>query len=172
MPVFARGIRALRIGVACIAVAARGGCAGKARPALTPGVFVAVAPFVAAEVIAEVKDFAVTLGGEATGNFRASSERRSPTTAVTSRASWSFRRSTARSVWCGRTKTVALLAATNTTCSFTRAGRCKRAGDDYCLARGGIRPSVCWSWCPMKTFTLRARHGRRRPKWPKRQPRW
>jgi Putative aminopeptidase len=75
MPVFARGIRALRIGAACIAVAAGGGCAGKARPTLTPESSSAAAPFVAAEVIAEVKDFAVTLGGEATGNFVQSSDR-------------------------------------------------------------------------------------------------
>ena len=35
-----------------------------------------MAQFVAAEVIAEVKDFAVTLGGDATGNFVRSSDRR------------------------------------------------------------------------------------------------
>ena len=35
-----------------------------------------VAQFVAADVIAEVKDFAVTLGGDATGNFVRSSDRR------------------------------------------------------------------------------------------------
>jgi hypothetical protein len=72
---FASAIRAVRIGAVSVAVAAGGGCAGKTRPALTPDPPSPVTQFVAAEVIAEVKDFAVTLGGEATENFVRSSDR-------------------------------------------------------------------------------------------------
>lgn len=47
-------------------------CSGRARPAVAPAApssSVKTTPFVAAEVIAEVKDFAVALGGHATDNF-------------------------------------------------------------------------------------------------------
>ena len=59
-------------------LAAGYGCAAKVQPAVTPlePAPSPVAQFVAAEVIADVKDFAVTLGGDATGNFVRSSNRR------------------------------------------------------------------------------------------------
>ena len=69
-------VRFLSAGAACLIVAAAGGCAEKARPNLAPQAPTAITPFVAAEVVAEVKDFAVTLGGQATGNFVRSSDRR------------------------------------------------------------------------------------------------
>lgn len=69
-------VRVLRAGAVCLIVAAACGCAEKVRPNLTPQPPAPVIPFVAAEVVAEVKDFAVTLGGEATGNFVRSSDRR------------------------------------------------------------------------------------------------
>ena len=85
-----------------------------------------------------------------TGNFVRPRIETSPTTAVTSRASWSFRRSTARSVWCGRTKTVAPLAATSTTCSFTPC-RPLQAGRRRLLSRSRRHPpSVCWSGAPRR----------------------
>ena len=71
----ARAIHAVRICLACVVLAAAGGCAAKARPGLTPESSTAVSQFVATEVIAEVKDFAVTLGGHATENFVRISER-------------------------------------------------------------------------------------------------
>lgn len=53
------------------------GCAGNARPRLTPAAPYSPPPahFVAAEVIAEVKDFAVSLGGHETENFLRVSDR-------------------------------------------------------------------------------------------------
>ena len=71
----ARAIRAVRVCLAFAAVAAAAGCAGKTRPNLTPESSTAVSQFVATEVIAEVKDFAVTLGGHATENFVRTSDR-------------------------------------------------------------------------------------------------
>ena len=78
MRTLARAVRRVSAGAACVTLAFGYGCAAKARPEVTavepaPS---AVTQFVAAEVIAEVKDFAVTLGGEATGNFVRSSDRR------------------------------------------------------------------------------------------------
>jgi hypothetical protein len=60
--------------VVLVAVA---GCAGRSRPTLTPTSPSASAtpPFVATEVIAEVKDFAIALGGQATENFVHHSDR-------------------------------------------------------------------------------------------------
>ena len=55
--------------------AAGSGCAHKAHPVLTPAPTAAASPFVASEVIAEVKDFAVALGGHATDNFTRYSDR-------------------------------------------------------------------------------------------------
>jgi hypothetical protein len=71
----ARVIRAVRIGAACAVAAAGFGCAARAHPALTPASPSATSPFVAADVIAEVKDFAVALGGHATENFVQYSDR-------------------------------------------------------------------------------------------------
>ena len=71
---FGRLNHVVRIGAACAVLAAVGGCAGKARPNLTPKSS-PTTQFVAAEVIAEVKDFAVTLGGHATENFVRTSDR-------------------------------------------------------------------------------------------------
>jgi hypothetical protein len=65
---------AIRVSVICAVAAAGGGCAAKARPALAPQPSPA-AHFVATEVIAEVKDFAVALGGHATENFVRLSDR-------------------------------------------------------------------------------------------------
>jgi len=61
--------RAVRIGVACAVATAGAGCARNPRPNVTPVSPPQISPFVAAEVIAEVKDFAVELGGHATENF-------------------------------------------------------------------------------------------------------
>lgn len=67
----ADAIRALFMGVACAVVTAGSGCARHPRAAVVPASPAASgsASFVAAEVIAEVKDFAVALGGHATENF-------------------------------------------------------------------------------------------------------
>ena len=69
-------VRAIRAGIACVILAAGCGCAGNPRPNLRPQPPPSTTQFVAADVVAEVKDFAVTLGGEATGNFVRSSNRR------------------------------------------------------------------------------------------------
>jgi hypothetical protein len=69
----ARGVCAA---TACLIVAAGWGCAEKARPNLRLQPPAPITQFVASEVVAEVKDFAVTLGGQATGNFVRSSDRR------------------------------------------------------------------------------------------------
>ena len=72
--------RAVRVsaGAACVTLALGYGCAAKVQPEVAPvePAPSPVAQFVAADVIAEVKDFAVTLGGDATGNFVRSSDRR------------------------------------------------------------------------------------------------
>jgi hypothetical protein len=65
--------RAVCIGLACIVLAAGNACARNARPNLTPSAPQPSA-FVASEVIAEVKDFAVALGGHETENFLRHSE--------------------------------------------------------------------------------------------------
>jgi hypothetical protein len=59
------------LGVACVVVTAASGCARNPRAAVAPASPAASAPahFVTSEVIAEVKDFAVELGGHATENF-------------------------------------------------------------------------------------------------------
>jgi hypothetical protein len=74
----ARAVRRVGAGAACVTLAFGYGCAAKVRTAVTPvePAPSPVAQFVAADVIAEVKDFAVTLGGDATGNFVRSSDRR------------------------------------------------------------------------------------------------
>jgi len=74
----ARAVRRVSAGAVCLTLAFGCGCAAKARPEVTPvePAPSPVAQFVAAEVIAEVKNFAVTLGGDATGNFVRSSDRR------------------------------------------------------------------------------------------------
>ena len=64
-----RVLRAARVCVACAVVAAGYACSGNPRPNVTPASRPAAVPFVASEVIAEVKDFAVALGGHATDNF-------------------------------------------------------------------------------------------------------
>ena len=69
-------VRIVRAGAVCLIAAAGCGCAEKARPNLRPTPPAPMTSFVAAEVVAEVKDFAVTLGGQATGNFVRSSGRR------------------------------------------------------------------------------------------------
>ena len=61
--------RAVRIGGAYAVVAAAVGCSANTRPNVMPPSSTATSHFVAAEVIAEVKDFAVALGGHATDNF-------------------------------------------------------------------------------------------------------
>jgi hypothetical protein len=78
MSILARAVRRVSAGAACLTLAVAYGCAAKVRPDVTP-IEPAPSPvsqFVAAEVIADVKDFAVTLGGDATGNFVRSSDRR------------------------------------------------------------------------------------------------
>jgi len=78
MRTLARAIRGVSAATAYLTLAAGYGCAAKTRPDVTP-VEPAASPvslFVAAEVIADVKDFAVTLGSDATGNFVRSSDRR------------------------------------------------------------------------------------------------
>lgn len=76
MRTLTNAVRVLRAGAACLIVAAGCGCAERPRPNLRPQPPAPAAHFVAANVVAEVKDFAVTLGGEATGNFVRSSDRR------------------------------------------------------------------------------------------------
>ena len=71
----AKACRIVRIGVACAAVAIAYGCARNPRADVTPGGPAATTQFVAAEVIAEVKDFSVALGGHATENFLRHSDR-------------------------------------------------------------------------------------------------
>jgi hypothetical protein len=61
--------RAVRIGVACFVLAAGAACSRNTRPNLTPTSPGHPSHFVASEVIAEVKDFAVALGGHETENF-------------------------------------------------------------------------------------------------------
>jgi len=74
----ARAVRRVSAFAACLTLAAGYGCGAKVQPEVTPGdpASSTVTQFVAAEVIADVKDFAVTLGGDATGNFVRSSDRR------------------------------------------------------------------------------------------------
>ena len=66
--------RAVRIGVACFVLAAGAACARNTPPNLTPTSAPQPSAFVASEVIAEVKDFAVALGGHETENFLRHSE--------------------------------------------------------------------------------------------------
>src|SRR5687767_12261655 len=70
-------IRAVRLAVSCVVIATVHGCARNPRAAVEPAAPTALAavPFVATEVIAEVKDFAVALGGDATNNFLLQSDR-------------------------------------------------------------------------------------------------
>ena len=70
-----RFARAIRVSVICAVAAAGAGCAAKARPALAPQPSPPASHFVATEVIAEVKDFAVALGGHETENFVRLSDR-------------------------------------------------------------------------------------------------
>jgi len=72
--------RAVRIGVVCAAAAAFFGCARGVPPNVAPAPPAGTAPFVATEVIAEVKDFAVALGGHPTENFLRHSDRRTADT--------------------------------------------------------------------------------------------
>ena len=67
----ADAVRALLSGLACIAITAGSGCARNPRAAVAPAspASSVSGAFVASEVIAEVKDFAVELGGHATENF-------------------------------------------------------------------------------------------------------
>ena len=67
----------LRSAGVCLLLLATAGCASRPRPAVAPvePPSAHVTQFVAAEVIAEVQNFAVTLGGEVTGNFERASDR-------------------------------------------------------------------------------------------------
>jgi len=65
---------AVRFGIACAVAVSGSGCSRNPRAIVSPEV-VSAAPFTASEVIAEVKDFAVALGGDETGNFRRQSDR-------------------------------------------------------------------------------------------------
>jgi hypothetical protein len=67
--------RIVRIGVACAVTATGYGCARNPHPDVTPSIPATTTQFIAAEVIAEVKDFSVALGGHATGNFLRHSDR-------------------------------------------------------------------------------------------------
>jgi predicted aminopeptidase len=70
-------IRTVRITVACVVIAAAFGCARNPRASVAPAPAAssAAVPFVATEMIAQVKDFAVSLGGDATENFLLNSDR-------------------------------------------------------------------------------------------------
>ena len=59
----------------CMCGRRRARCAQRTRPNVTPASSPGTSHFAAVEVIAEVKDFAVGLGGHATANFLASSDR-------------------------------------------------------------------------------------------------
>ena len=74
MPRFARERQAVRIGVACAVALAVSACARNPHPSILPAA-TTPAPFTTSTVIADVKDFAVSLGGDATGNFRRQSDR-------------------------------------------------------------------------------------------------
>ena len=76
MPSWAVVARAVGIGAACVFVVTGAGCARKPRPNVTPASPRQTSSFVAAEVIAEVKDFAVALGGHATDNVLRHSDHR------------------------------------------------------------------------------------------------
>jgi predicted aminopeptidase len=76
MRLLARTDRAFRTGAAFAVVVAAAGCARGTPPDVTPASPTQTSHFVAAEVIAEVKDFAVALGGHPTGNFLRLSENR------------------------------------------------------------------------------------------------
>jgi hypothetical protein len=65
----------VRIAVACSVVAIAFGCARNPRADVIPSGPAATTQFVAAEVIADVKDFSVALGGHATDNFLRHSDR-------------------------------------------------------------------------------------------------
>lgn len=69
MFLFAGTSRAARVCIACAVVVVGYGCSGNPRPSVAPISPSPTTHFVASEVIAEVKDFAVALGGHATGNF-------------------------------------------------------------------------------------------------------
>ena len=170
----ARAVRRVSAFAACLTLAAGYGCGAKVQPEVTPGepASSTVTQFVAAEVIADVKDFAVTLGGDATGNFVRSSDRRISDT---------------RCYFTGKLELPAFYSSLHMV----------REDEERCAARGGEndvffypvqpspaarrrlqsrsprhRPSVCWSSCRMKTSTPRTRRGRRQRRLPKRRPRW
>src|SRR5688572_17062649 len=71
----ANALRIARISLVCVVVAIGYGCARNPRADITPGAPPTTTQFVAAEVIAEVKDFSVALVGHATGNFLRHSDR-------------------------------------------------------------------------------------------------
>src|SRR5688572_5850133 len=71
----ANALRIARISLVCVVVAIGYGCARNPRADITPGAPPTTTRFVAAEVIAEVKDFSVALGGHATDNFLRHSDR-------------------------------------------------------------------------------------------------
>jgi hypothetical protein len=66
---------AARVCATCAVVAAGFGCSGNPRPSVMPVSSSVASPIVTSEVIAEVKDFAVALGGHATNNFLRQSDR-------------------------------------------------------------------------------------------------
>ena len=74
MRLLATVFRVVCMGAACAAVAMGYGCARNPRADVTPSAPSRTTQFVASEVIAEVKDFSVALGGHATDNFRRHSD--------------------------------------------------------------------------------------------------
>ncbi len=76
MPSWPRVTRAVRIATVCAVAPVLANCAKRTHPNVTPSAQPQPSQYVAAEMIAEVKDFAVSLGGHTTGNFLTHSDRR------------------------------------------------------------------------------------------------
>ena len=73
-------LRAVRFGAACAVLVGAPACGRSPHPNVTPVAPIETGSFVASEVIADVKDFAVSLGGHPTDNFLRLSERRTSDT--------------------------------------------------------------------------------------------
>ena len=127
-----------RAGAACVRLRRLRLCR-KMRPKVTPAGRAAPGrQFVAAEVIAEVKDFAVTLGGDATENFCGQSDRRNSDNRCyfTGKLQLPAFYSALRMVREDGERCAARGAETRRL-FLPSAGRCKRRGDGHRLARRG-----------------------------------
>jgi hypothetical protein len=80
MPCWPGVVRAVRIAMLGAVAPVLANCAKGVHPNVTPAAQPRPSQYVAAEVIADVKDFAVSLGGHTTGNFLTHSDRRTSDT--------------------------------------------------------------------------------------------